>query len=390
MIRKHLDIFQTEWRKRVEGEGLVYHTLANGDTYWKERTYYEFTPNQVDKLEETTLELWDRSLDAAAHIIANKRYEELAIPEKAIPYIEAAWELEPPAVYGRFDLMWDGKSEPKLLEFNADTPTSLIEAAVCQWSWKETYFPEADQFNSLHDKLVAKWKELIDGHYVHDVIHVAHANDESCEDLATATYMRDVIELAGAKTKGLLMEQITLNPDNHFVDLDGEYIKSIFKLYPWEWMLNEEFAEDLRYTMNITQKPVAKSTQWIEPIWKMLLSNKGVLAVMHELFPHHPNLLAAHLDKEPAYLPAWVRKPLLSREGANISVGGISTPGSYGGPYVWQQHSVQNQCFGEARPIIGSWVVDGAPAGIGIREGCASVNGGVTGNLSGFVPHIFR
>ena len=47
----------------------------------------------------------------------------------------AAWEAEPPSVYGRFDLRYGGEWPPKLLEFNADTPTGLVESAVTQWNW---------------------------------------------------------------------------------------------------------------------------------------------------------------------------------------------------------------------------------------------------------------
>jgi glutathionylspermidine synthase len=36
-------------------------------------------------------------------------------------------------LYGRFDLAYRGDGPPKLLEYNADTPTALFEAAVVQW-----------------------------------------------------------------------------------------------------------------------------------------------------------------------------------------------------------------------------------------------------------------
>jgi glutathionylspermidine synthase len=38
---------------------------------------------------------------------------------------------------------------------------------------------------------------------------------------------------------------------------------------------------------------------------------------------------------------------------------------------------------GTQRPVIGAWMVDGAPAGMGIRE-----DGLITGNTARFVPHI--
>ncbi len=57
---------------------------------------------------------------------------------------------------------YDGGHEPKLLEYNADTPTALLEASVTQWYWLKDTQPGADQFNSIHERLLAKWKELKD------------------------------------------------------------------------------------------------------------------------------------------------------------------------------------------------------------------------------------
>jgi len=41
--------------------------------------------------------------------------------------------------------------------------------------------------------------------------------------------------------------------------------------------------------------------------------------------------------------------------------------------------------FDGFRPVLGSWVIDGESAGLGIRES----DGPVTNNLSRFVPHLF-
>ncbi|NWP29040.1 glutathionylspermidine synthase family protein, partial [Escherichia coli] len=82
-----------------------------------------------------------------------------------------AWEEEPPALnFGRFDLGYSGDGPPKLFEFNCDTPTSLVEAAVIQWDWKEAVFPALDQYNGLHERLVDKWRDiapLLPGGHVH-------------------------------------------------------------------------------------------------------------------------------------------------------------------------------------------------------------------------------
>ena len=121
------------WESIVEARGLKWHT---GQTpYWSEDAYYQFTTDQIETLERATNELHERCLEAVQHVIDEKRYAELRIPEQAIAQIVKSWESDPPSVYGRFDLAFDGKTPPKMLEYNADTPTSLLEASVIQWDW---------------------------------------------------------------------------------------------------------------------------------------------------------------------------------------------------------------------------------------------------------------
>ena len=371
-------------------------------------------------------------LAAAQHVIDNQRYAELAIPPEAIPLIEWAWNQEPPALYGRFDISWAGagcghSAPPKLLEYNADTPTSLLETSVIQWSWLEdlsssspnllssrseaegSAFQHAsnskpDQFNSIHDRLIAKWKDVAD--YLTPPLYFAALEfpnpdpslaKEAAEDLLTVTYLRDTAEQAGLQTRHLALQDIGWNPDRLcFVDLEENQISSIFKLYPWESMLAEEFGPHALETY--------RATAWIEPIWKLLLSNKGLLPILWQLYPNHPLLLPAFFenhsadrspDSDRGDLTAYVRKPLHSREGANISmlrpgVPAVETPGPYGeGPFIRQAiapEAVFSNAAGQPRhPILGLWMVDQDCSGLGIRES----PGPITDNLSSFLPHFF-
>src|SRR5438128_5878652 len=127
------------WQRIVEEAGLTRHS---GEVpYWNESAFYEFTAKEIDVLETATNELEKMTLQAAQHIIDQKLYSRMGIPDIAVPLIESSWEAEPPSLYGRFDLAYDGVTPPKLLEYNADTPTSLLEAAVVQWYWLQDCFP---------------------------------------------------------------------------------------------------------------------------------------------------------------------------------------------------------------------------------------------------------
>jgi glutathionylspermidine synthase len=375
MQRRTIDP-RANWADEVRARGLVY--CYTGDRpYWDESVYYEFTAAEVDRIEAATSELQRLCLEAGQHIIDRNRFAELGIPASAVDAIRRTWDAEPPAIYGRFDLAYDGR-DIKLLEYNADTPTALLEASVIQWYWLEARFPHADQFNSIHEKLVAKWRDLKP--YLTAPLYFAHADQGSGEDLMTATYLRDTAIEAGLETEMLQMDQIGWNPAQGFVDLQERSIGAIFKLYPWEWMVHEEFGAHAL--------DAGARVNWIEPIWKMLWSNKGLLAILWELFPDHANLLPAYL-RDAGGLSEYVRKPLLSREGANVSVvtsaATTTTPGDYGEEgFVYQALAPIPHLDGNY-PVLGSWVVDGEPGGIGIRESADMV----TSNTSRFVPHLF-
>ena len=394
-MQRHSIAPRENWQRIVEQQGLTFHSaqsapgVGNEWPYWDESACYEFTSAEVDRLEAAANELQEMCLAAAQHVIHEKRYAELEIPAEAVPMIEWAWNEEPPAIYGRFDVLFDG-SGPKLLEYNADTPTSLVEAAVIQWYWLQDQYPSDDQFNSLHERLIAKWKDV--DAYLSKPIYFASA--DFAEDQLTIAYLRDTAEQAGIKTRQLAMREIGWNERRGcFVDA-GKYedaIRSIFKLYPWESMMEEEFAEQCLRTY--------EEMRWIEPIWKMLLSNKGILPVLWELYPGHELLLEARfVDGSSGSEPqaGWVRKPMHSREGANIVMSlpdgrNIHTGGEYTNRKLIDQRLGPEVSFADASgvqrwPVLGLWMIDQECGGMGIREDA----GRVTGNFSSFVPHWFK
>jgi glutathionylspermidine synthase len=377
------------WQQKVAEAGLVFHTPDEEGMdrpYWEESACYEFTAAEIDTLEAAGHTLHEMCLEAAQHVIDRRRYRELAIPSSAIAAIEWAWENEPPALYGRFDVAYDGSGPPKLLEYNADTPTSLIEAAVIQWSWLEEQFPDCDQFNSIHERLIAKWKDVAP--YLSKPVYFAGL--DNAEDQLTLAYLRDTAQQASLPVQSILIEEIGWNGERQaFVDLDERQIFSIFKLYPWEMMLREEFGPALLETYT--------AMRWIEPIWKMLLSNKGILPILWELFPHHELLLESSFECTTPPLRNYIRKPLHSREGANLTVvrdgaATVSTGGPYDGPAILQALAAV-KAFPDNRnpnasryPVLGLWMIDQRCCGLGIRES----SGAITDNLSSFVPHYFR
>ena len=123
--------------------------------------------------------------------------------------------------------------------------------------------------------------------------------------------------------------------------------------------------------------------------FKTLLSNKGLLPILWELFPNHPNLLPCFESGEPLR-GNYVQKPKLGREGANVTVvrqgqGAEANGGEYGSEGFVYQALAPLADFDGNHPVLGLWIIHHEPAGLGIREDRRQI----IGNLSRFVPHLF-
>lgn len=364
---------RSDWPTQLDRVGLTYHSLDGG--YWREDVAYEFSDPQIECLESATASLHRLCVDAVERIIRDDRFADLSIPDGWRPRIIDSWERQDPSLYGRFDFWYDGVGAPKLLEYNADTPTSLIEAAVGQWGWVREICPEADQFNCLHERLIGQWSTIRE-QASSDLLHLV-CLDQSDEDRQTVIYLADAANQAGWRVQTLPIEQIGWEPGSRrFVDRRNGPISVLFKLYPWEWMCQDAFADQLSRSSMLV----------LEPAWKQVLSHKGLLALLWEWYPDHPNLLPAFFSG-PGGCSAYVRKPFWSREGANIKIVNGQEVLTTDGPYdaqtsVFQQY-MPLPAFDGWHPVIGAWVIGDEPAGIGIRED----RGLIHGNQSRFVPH---
>lgn len=301
------------------------------------------------------------------------------ISEWFIPSIEESWKLKEPDIYGRFDLVYQSPEQPpKMLEYNADTPTSLLESSIIQYHWQQNNFPQGNQFNLIHSALVQRWKTLAQQIPPGEPVHFAFM-DRQIEDLANTDYMRSTAEQAGLNTIILPIESIGWDEVlGQFVDEQDMVIHNLFKLYPWEWLIEDP------YGLLLNQSGLHIK----EPAWKLVLSNKAILPLLWELFPKHPNLLPTYTSPE-LLEGNYVKKPVFSREGANIEICRNSQVASLytDGPYDPQQAIYQTlcslPCFDGNYTVIGSWVVGGKAVGIGVREDESLI----TKNTSRFVPH---
>lgn len=358
-----------------------------GEPYWDESAYYRFSLKQIENdLEDPTAELHQMCLQAVDKVIRDEYWlMRFRIPQEHWDFIGRSWTNKDPSLYSRLDLAYSGNGPAKLLENNADTPTSLYETGFWQWLWLEDQMQSGvlpntcDQFNSLQDKLVDWFRGYIQSHNVR-YMHFACCQD-TIEDRGTVQYLQDCATEAGIETRFVYVEDIGLGEGGYFTDLQDRVIDTLFKLYPWEFMLREE------YGVHIENAQV----QWLEPPWKAILSNKALLPLLWQMFPKHPNLLPAYFEDDPqkAQLQQYVRKPIFAREGANVQIVVddqllADTGGPYGEEgYIYQAYTPLAQ-FNDRHSLIGSWLVNDQPAGISVREDAQMV----TQDLSRYLPHI--
>jgi glutathionylspermidine synthase len=367
------------YKKIVADQGLIFHTNTDGSRYWSEEAYYLFTTAEIERLHEAARELHQMFLAAAEHVvnIGSAALGRLGLPAVLHAPILRSWQDDQWEFYGRFDLTLDAAGTPKLIEYNADTPTGLLEAAVIQWYWKEDCFPHLDQYNRIHEALIERWRALVDRGQIQpaQVLHLT-ATAKHPEDRMTTGYVAQLAETAGLKTRYLPVNQIGWDKGRRqFVDLERQGIRQMFKLYPWEWLAEGEFAAHLA------------EVNWmvLEPAWKAILASKRLLLVLQELYPNHPYLL--RVAEQPCFAHE-VRKPIFGREGANVRIfqSGRETESRMGGygdnPVIYQEFCPLIRA-GNYHAQCGVWMAGPDPVGMGIREDSREI----LGNTSQFVPH---
>lgn len=395
-MRRRLIDPRPEWERIVTEQGLIFPVTPLDDgtsvPYWNEAAWYEFSMAEVLALEAATEELWAMCLDAAGYLAATATDGRLGLPAGSLDLIRESVRRGDESVYARFDLAPTGTdlatgAPARMLEINGDTPTGLVESGVAQWRWVEDVLPGTDQWNSVHDRLVQRWRDLgasgaLGGDQVHFLyLHPDHADDAGEMEM-TVHYMVDCAVQAGIKAVAQPIDDVGWDrAAERFVDRAGNPIRSAFKLYPWELMLGERFGRML------LDRAETKPVTWFEPAWKALLSTKAILPVLWARNPGHPLLLPAYFDG-PGDLTEWVAKPLHGREGDNIRVhrdgaDEIAMPGGYGDEgWVYQQYT-ELPVFDGNHVVLGSWIVDGEAAGMLVRES----DGLVTDYFSRVAPH---
>lgn len=378
--------------EQLEELGFTWHTDSDNSKYISE-SLVQITTDEAQAYYNAANELYDMYVQAAEYVIENNLFFELGIPFNLIDAIKKSWENDVHwHIYGRFDLAGGIDAKPiKLLEFNADTPTSLFETALLQWALlKENAMDESKQFNSVYEAIQQNFKrvitlfadtELFDKRYDGWKILFSsiYGNEE---EEATTRLLQQIATDAGFNTGFEYLENVKFD-ENGIFDRDDNQYEYWFKLYPWEDIAVDE-PELATLLTNIMQN---QSAIILNPAYTLLFQSKGMLKILYDLFPDSPYLLKTSF--EPLEGVKHVEKSVFGREGANIKIFSSDKKllNQQDGPYgnykkVYQEYVELNMDESGAKYQAGVFFAYEA-CGLSFRKGEEIMN-----NMSKFVGHF--
>ncbi len=362
------------WEERLKAVGFDDYVRPDGSFYWIEDACFELSAAEADVLRKAAQTCEALIAQAVARVVDDvEKLARLGLNDRLARLARISWRRGDPSLFGRFDFAWDGVGAPKLLEYNADTPTTLYEAAEAQAEWAVRNDVRA-QFNGVHDALIVAFRKLAPAVPAGGRLHVT-SRHSAFDTTATAAYVADCAAQAGLEIRTLDISEIGLS-GRRLVDVEARPITHLFKLYPWEWLANEDAA----FFAALDDIGV------LEPAWRAIASSKAILVELWEAAPECPYLLPSFWS-ESAIGGERVGKPLFGRQGANIIARFGDSERCGEGPYgrqplVWQARAAM-PAFDARTPVFGVWVVAGEVCGLGIREDVTDV----TGPGASFIPH---
>ncbi len=289
--------------------GFQWHTDSNGTSYIADEIVL-ISKEEADKFYKASNILYEMFIKAGEHVIKNNLWHELGIPFNLVEIIKKSWEIDEHFhIYGRFDLAGGLNNEPiKLIEFNADTPTGIFETSVIQWAILKYNDFEDHQFNNLYNTLSANFKNLKAGEKI-----LFSSVEGNLEEERSVKLIQSMANDAGFETDFEYLHKVQFSEDGIFNNQDVNF-RYWFKLYPWENIAIEE--PDLVHLL----EQIIKNDRAVilNPPYVLIFQSKGILKILHDLFPDSPYILKASF--EPLKNIKHVEKKVFGREGSNVKI----------------------------------------------------------------------
>ena len=331
---------------------------------------------------------------------------DIGIPPAALPYCHIIMPEMPAVMCGRFEFAMTTEG-PKLLEFNAETPTFVVElfhinGQVC------TDFGLVDPNVQCKDQLMQAIHSSINAGIAwvgphpersSSVVFSAYADRQ--EERGTTEFYRHLLEREGSlpyRTSFCGLNELRVT---HYglLTAQGEPVDVLYKLYPTEHLIEDEAPDGTPVGLALMELVRKRRLAVINPPVAFLLQNKGLLALlwaMHlaqsELFIPEEHtwieqyVLPTYLDAhdaygQPIFTEPYVVKPVYGREGASITIRSghdvieHSEQNLYDGQTMIHQlytalptTSIQTEDGpSEVSLVHNCFVVGGVPSAIGVR-----------------------
>ena len=379
----------------LESIGFTWHTDSDESSYISD-SLVVISENEANAYYEATNELYEMVVEAAQFVIDNELFHELNIPFNLVELVKESWENDVHwHLYSRFDLAGGVNGKPiKLIEFNADTPTSVFETAIIQWAMlKQNGLDEAAQFNNLYDALKDNFKRIItlnsdiekfDEYYSQLGWKILFSSiSTSSEDINTTKLLEHIAQEAGFNTDFEFIENVSFSDDGIFKN--DELFEFWFKLIPWENIGIEESDLALLLTEIIKEKKAII----FNPAYTLIFQSKAFMKILWDLYPNHPLLLETSF--EPLKGKKYVEKRAFGREGANVKIINpdgsidIETNGDYEGHKPIYQEYVEFPKDENGEYYQAGVFYSYEACALGFRRG-----GKILNNMSKFVGHIIK
>lgn len=307
----------------MEEVGMTWHTDSDGTDYLVNEII-DVTEAEAEAYYEAANEVYEMYIEAGQHVIDNDLFFELDIPFNLISQIKRSWENDDRHLYGRFDFAGGIDGLPiKLIEFNADTPTSLFETAVAQWALlKANGMDEDSQFNNVYEAICNNFRRLVTGEeeperfgelYQFQNILFSSIADLP-EDERTVRFLQQMASDAGFQTDFCYMGDVAFSEEDGIFNPDQTRFDYWFKLYPWEDIALQ--TDGITGILDDISRHRAAIV--LNPAYTLLFQSKGIMKVLYELFPDSPYLLETRT--EPLKGKKQVSKTMFGREGANTAI----------------------------------------------------------------------
>ena len=307
----------------LESIGFYWHTDSDETSYVADELVL-VSNDEVEAYYEAANTLYDMFAEAGQYVIDNDLFHELNIPFNLVELIKNSWENDVHwHLYGRFDFAGGVDGKPiKLIEFNADTPTSLYETAIIQWAMlKANGMDEAKQFNTVFEALKENFKRLVvlEGdteefaRYYEGWKILFSSIRGNIEDENTTRLLQTAANEAGFHTDFAYVDEVGFN-GSEGIFKDDENFEYWFKLIPWENIAIEE--GDLALLLD--EMVQEQKAIILNPAYTLLFQSKAFMKILWDLFPNHPLLLETSF--EPLKNQKQVEKRAFGREGANTVI----------------------------------------------------------------------